>query len=263
LKICDFSGGTVAFDVKSQASNTAIQYDLLQIINSDLSFTGLDSISYSVYTKNLAGVQTGPTRVLAGQNYNFNTRQQQANTADIIIAPTMTNIDRWTSPAIDLERLNTILVQNIVGTYYSANTVSESLGGHGNGGAQARYITRRVTLNNNMVSTGLTVFVDVNRQPGTKIEVYYKVLNQNDANGFDNQPYVLMNPILTPGSGLPTTDATSYVSDTYQALNITYHDITTNTLYNNFNVFAIKICMYSSNPAIVPQIKNFRAIATA
>jgi hypothetical protein len=28
-------------------------------------------------------------------------------------------------------------------------------------------------------------------------------------------------------------------------------------------VFAIKVCFYSDNPAIAPQIKNFRAIATA
>jgi hypothetical protein len=28
-------------------------------------------------------------------------------------------------------------------------------------------------------------------------------------------------------------------------------------------VFAIKVVMYSNNPAIAPQIKNFRAIATA
>ena len=175
----------------------------------------------------------------------------------------MTNIDRWTSPVIDLERLNTVLIKNILTPYYSANTVSESLGGFGNGGASGRYITRRVTLNNNFASTGLTVFVDVNRQPGTSIEVYYKVLNQNDVNNFDLNPYVKMNPILIPGAGLPYTDATSYTSDTYQALNITYNDITTGTKYTNFNVFAIKVVFYSSNPAIAPQIKNFRAIATA
>jgi hypothetical protein len=118
-------------------------------------------------------------------------------------------------------------------------------------------------LNNNFASTGLTVYLDVNRQPGTKIEVYYKVLNQSDANNFDNNPYVLMNPILTPGAGLAYTGATDYVSDTYQALNISYNDITTNIPYTNFNVFAIKVVFYSSNPAIAPQIKNFRAIATA
>jgi hypothetical protein len=88
-------------------------------------------------------------------------------------------------------------------------------------------------------------------------------LNQNDPNNFDLNPYVKMDPILIPGIGLATTGITDYTSDTYQALNITYNDIVTGTTYTNFNVFAIKVVMYADNPAIVPQIKNFRAIATA
>jgi len=264
LKICDFAGGSVTFDVTANSAPTAFSYDLLQLISNDLTFNGFDSINYAVKTTSLtANTLSSATKVVSNQNHNFSTRQVHSTSGDLIIEPTMTNTDRWTSPMIDLERLNTVLVQNIINPYYSANTTSELLGGFHNGTAVARYITRRVTLNNNFQSTGLTVYMDVNRQIGTKIEVYYKVLNSNDANNFDNNPYVLMNPILTPGAGVIYTDATSYTSDTYQALNITYNDLTTNALYNNFNVFAIKVVMYSTNPSIVPQIKNFRAIATA
>ena len=263
LKICDFAGGSQTFNITSNSSPSAIQYDLMQLMPSHLSFNGLDTINFATVTKDATTSTTSTSSILEGQNHQFSTRQIQSSTGDIVLQPSLTNLDRWTSPVIDLQRLNTVLVKNILTPYYSANTVSESLGGFGNGGASARYITRRVTLDNNFASTGLTVYVDVNRQPGTKIEVYYKVLNQNDANNFDLNPYVLMNPILAPGAGLSYTDATSYTSDTYQALNITYNDITTGTTYTNFNVFAIKICFYSSNPAIAPQIKNFRAIATA
>ena len=264
LKLCTFGGGSVTFDITSNTSSSAIQYDLVQLLNNDLSFNSLDSINYKILTKDSSsGVQIGPNKIISHQNFNFSTRQQQLNSGDIIIRSTVTNADRYTSPVIDLERLNTVLVKNIITPYNSANTVSESLSGHYNGGASARYITRRVTLNNNFDSTGLTVYMDVNRQSGTKIEVYYKVLNANDPNNFDDQPYVLMNPILSPGSGLVITDAISYTQDMYQALNISYNDIVTNTLYTNFKVFAIKVVMYSNNPAIAPQIKNFRAIATA
>jgi hypothetical protein len=264
LKICDFAGGTTTFDVTSNTSPSIIDYDLVQLMTNDLSFNSLDSINYKILTKDAAsGVQSSPTSIVPHQNFNFTTKQRQSSTGDIIIRPTVTNIDRFTSPVIDLERLNTILVKNVITPYYSANTVSESLGGHYNGGAVARYISRRVTLNNNFDSTGLTVYVDVNRPSGTKIEVYYKVLNSNDANNFDDQPYVLMNPILTPGSGLVITGANDYTEDVYQALNISYHDITNNTLYTNFKYFAIKIVMYSNVSSIVPQIKNFRTIATA
>ena len=263
LKICDFAGGTQTFNITSNSSPSAIQYDLMQLMPSHLSFNGLDTINFAAVTKDATTSTTSTSGILEGQNHQFSTRQIQSSTGDIVLQPTVTNLDRWTSPVIDLQRLNTILVKNILTPYYSANTVTESLGGFGNGGAASKYITRRVTLDNNFASTGLTVYVDVNRQPGTKIEVYYKVLNQNDANNFDNNPYVLMSPILAPGAGLSYTDATSYVTDTYQALNITYNDITTGTVYTNFNVFAIKVCFYSSNPANAPQIKNFRAIATA
>jgi hypothetical protein len=269
LKICDFAGGTTTYEVNSKTSPSIINYDLLNLITSDMSFNSLDSISYGVKTKDATTgiITTDPTPVLEGQNYQFATRQEQNVSGDIVIVPSLTNTDRWTTPVNDMQRLNTILVTNILTPYNSANTVQESLGGFGNGGAAARYITRRVTLDNNFASTGITVFMNVNRQPGTKIEVYYKVLNQYDKNNFDTQPYVLMSPIFTAGSStqpvLPFTGATDYVSDTYQALNITYNDITTGATYKNFNVFAIKVCFYSDNPAIAPQIKNFRSIATA
>jgi hypothetical protein len=263
MNVCDFAGGSVTFDVKSKMTDE-IDFDLIHLMTQDLAFNSLDSINYKVLTHNLAtGTQSSPVPVVANQNYNFTSRQKVSTAGDIIIRPTITNTDRWTSPVIDLERLNTILIRNNIAPYYSANTTSESLGGHYNGGAVARYITRRVTLNNNFDSTGLTVFLDVNRQPGTKIEVYYKVLSILDLNTFDDQPYHLMDPILAPGAGLAYTGPSDWTSDTYQALNITYNDITNNTLYSSFNIFAIKVVMYSSNPAIVPQIKNFRAIATA
>ena len=263
LNICDFAGGSVTFDVKSNVSSE-IDFDLVHLMTQDLAFNSLDSINYKVLTHSLStNTLSAPIPVVANQNYNFTSRQKVSTVGDIIIRPTVTNTDRWTSPVIDLERLNTILVRNNITPYYTANTASESLGGNYNGGAAARYITRRVTLNNNFDSTGLTVFVDVNRQPGTKIEVYYKVLSILDLNTFDAQPYHLMDPILAPGSGLAYTGPSDWTSDTYQALNISYNDITTGSLYSSFSVFAIKVVMYSSNLAIVPQIKNFRAIATA
>jgi hypothetical protein len=264
LNICDFAGGSTTFNVTSNTSSELIDFDTLQLMSHDLTFNSLDSINYNVVTKDKNTSSTiGPTNVLTGRNFNFSTRQVQSSSGDIIIQPTVNNIDRWTSPVIDLHRLSTILTKNIVTPYYSANTVSESVGGFGNGGGSARYITRRVTLNNNFASTGITVFVDVNRPPGTSIEVYYKVLNQNDTNNFYSNPYTKMGSVFTPGIGLGATGTSDYVSDTYQALNITYNDIVDGTTYSDFNVFAIKIVMYADNPAIVPQIKNFRAIATA
>jgi hypothetical protein len=49
--------------------------------------------------------------------------------------------------------------------------------------------------------------------------------------------------------------------DEYKVDDITY---TSNGIqYGTFKVFAIKIVMFSENPAFVPKIKNLRVIATS
>ena len=263
LRICDFAGGTSNFDITSKQSNE-IEYDLVQIINSDLTFTNSDSINYKMITKsNETRVLSSAFDIISGQNHNFTSRQYQSSAGDIIIRPSLKNVARFTSPVIDLERLNAVLVRNEILPYTDAATVYESLPGFYNGGSVAKYISKRVTLNNNFDSTGLTVYVAVNRQPGTKIEVYYKVLNGNDQNSFDDQNYVLMDQIFTTFGGPTITGPTDWTEDTYQSLNISYDDIRTGATYNNFKVFAIKICMYSDNPVYVPQLKKLRVIANA
>ena len=263
MNICDFAGGTATFDAATLASDE-FDYDLLHLITQDLTFGQLGTINYKVLTHDLAThTSSAPISLLADDNYNFPVRQTKYDASDIIVRTTLTNTDRWTSPVIDLERLNTVLVKNNITPWSNEVSLSELTGGFYNGLASTRYITRRVTLNNNFDSTGLTVFVDVNRQPGTKIEVFYKVLSGIDSNNFDDQPYVMMEPILAPGSGFGYTGPTDWTSDTYQALNIMYNDIKSGTIYDSFKTFAIKVVMYSDNPAIAPQIKNLRAVATA
>ena len=263
LNRCDFAGGTVSFDATSNNSTLPIYYDLLQVTTNDLTFADSDLITYSVLTKNADTGSQSTLNIVPNDNINFASRQIQNTASDIIVRPTLTNINRYTSPVVDLERLNTILVKNIISSYnVSTSTSSESLGGFKNGNAVARYITRRVTLNDNFDSSGLTVYFDVQRPPGTSVEVYYKVLNQSDSNNFDDQLYVKMPAILTSGSGVSTTTPTTWTTDTYQSTGITYTDIKTNVTYNSFKTFAIKVVFYSSNPSFVPQIKNFRAIAS-
>lgn len=90
--------------------------------------------------------------------------------------------------------------------------------------ATSRYITKRVNLAENFDATGLTVYLDVNRRPGTKIEVYYKVLNvyDNISGGFDARPYIRMDQLNLTGSGVVVTGENDWTEDTYQALNIQY-----------------------------------------
>ena len=263
--VCDFAGGYASVQFTSNTSDILKTYDLIQLNSSDMTFNALDSIDYSIQTKDYSTtLMSDFIPITINQNQILPSRQKQQDSGDIVVRATLTNTDRWTSPVIDLERLYPVLVNNVVNAQTTDKIYSESQPGFRNGGAVSKYITKRVTLANNFDSTGLTVYLDVNRQPGTSIEVYYKVLNANDGNDFDDQPYHLMNPIFTPGGGLPSTGPNDWITDTYQALNIVYNDVKTSSVsYNNFKVFSIKICFYSSNSTFVPQVKNLRAIATA
>ena len=55
--------------------------------------------------------------------------------------------------------------------------------------SSSRYITRRVALNDGFEASDLAVYIDVNRPAGTDIKVYYKVLNENDNDTFDDKFY--------------------------------------------------------------------------
>ena len=60
--------------------------------------------------------------------------------------------------------------------------------------SQTRYITRVVELNDGFESSDIVAYLSVNRQPGTDIKVYYKVLNENDNDPFDFKFYNEMTP---------------------------------------------------------------------
>jgi hypothetical protein len=68
--------------------------------------------------------------------------------------------------------------------------------------SQSRYITRRVSLNDGFEASDLNVYIDVNRSAGTDIKVYYKILNENDTDNFDDKFYKQM-----------TLDGTAIIND--------------------------------------------------
>jgi len=132
------------------------------------------------------------------------------------------------------------------------------------GNATARYITRRVTLSDGFDSGDLRVYLNANKQAGTDIYVYYKVISSSDPTTFEEKSWQLMTQIgssnyvspnnfdyreltFAPGSnGLPSNQV-SYTSG--------------NTLYSSFRTFAVKIVMASERSGVVPKVKDLRVIA--
>ena len=132
------------------------------------------------------------------------------------------------------------------------------------GPAEARYITRSVTLNDGFDSGDLRVYLTAYRPQGSRILVYVKMLSISDPDAFEDKGYTLLTQLgnanfvslnsddyrellFAPGTGGVADNAISYVSN--------------GVSYDTFRTFAIKIVMAGTNSADVPRIRDFRVIA--
>jgi hypothetical protein len=257
LNQCVFNRGQISFTLNLESPTTSTDFDLLKLTTQELNFGTDTRITYEINTKTKAGgTFTGYTPLPIGSNFELSQTMTAAAAGDIAVRVTMNNADQNISPVVDLERISAILVKNKIDAYSSGiNTTELTASG---GTAQAKYITRRVTLADGFDATGLNINLLVNRRAGTSIKVYYKVLNKYDTTDFDSRPYVEIPQTTLAGNTVPTNNPDVYSEENYQALDISYIDGST---YNDFNVFAIKIVFFSSNQSIVPQIKALRVTA--
>lgn len=160
------------------------------------------------------------------------------------------------SPVIDMERASVITVSNRVDNPSAAvlegfnqvgNYVDETAGTGGS--VLAKYMTRKTELND--PAEILKLFVGINRPTNTWVDVYYKVLPVGSSAEFQSLPWVL----ATPDSPVPTTDDRNSYSE------VEYTIDETDLSNIEFSAFSIKIVMRSSNSAVYPSCKDFRAIA--
>jgi hypothetical protein len=132
------------------------------------------------------------------------------------------------------------------------------------GPAAARYISRRVTLNDGFDSGDLRVYLTAYKPSASQIYVYVKMLSSSDTDIFDDKEWQLLTPLgnanfvssnandyreltFAPGSNGIASNSITYISD--------------GVTYNTFRTFAIKIVFSSTNSANVPKVRDLRAIA--
>ena len=204
------------------------------------------------------GGSTGAAKIVALSSDALRASARLSNTAlgATIIKAQLSTIDPNVSPVIDLDRISTILVKNIISAK-SQQTIPET--NPSNGNAAAKYVTRMVTLAQGFEADNISVFFDANMQSGSSIEVYAKVLAADDNDTFNNKPWVLIPN--TSSTVTYSSSATDYMEQEYTLSGVSY--TSGGVQYNNFQSFAIKVVMYSDDATVIPQIKNFRAIATS
>ena len=167
------------------------------------------------------------------------------------------------SPAIDVQKATSYVINNLI------NNVSTNETGKSGGDANARYITKRVTLTENQTAEDIKVFITAYKPPETEIRVYYKILNAIDPDDFDDKSYVEMSQNSKSGINSVKDKLDDFIEYEYTIASanktgpggeVTYTNAAGAT-FLGFNTFALKIVMTSSTDVVVPQIRDMRAIA--
>jgi len=136
---------------------------------------------------------------------------------------------------------------------------------HSGGNGLSKYFTKKVVLTSGNDSGDLRVYYTAYRPFGTNISVYYKILNRNDTQSFEDSSWQLMTTTtnnntfsntrdnlyefeVAPGIGNMANNKISYTS-------------TNGATYTSFSQFAIKIILSTNDNTNVPYLTDIRAIA--
>jgi hypothetical protein len=132
------------------------------------------------------------------------------------------------------------------------------------GPAKARYISRRVTLNDGFDSGDIRIYLTAYKPKESQIYVYVKLLSTSDPETFDDKEWQLMTQL--GNANFVSTNNNNYRELLFapgqngvaqNSISYTTNDVT----YTTFRTFAVKIVMATTNSVDVPKIRDLRAIA--
>lgn len=129
------------------------------------------------------------------------------------------------------------------------------------GNAIARYMTRKVVLSNEFDASDIQAYITAVKPIGTDIQLYYKVMSRDDADqNFDNKFWKRMN-IVSGANNVFSKSSVDQIEYQYVTPNGNCQYSSGTSTFDTFNTFAVKICLFSSNPTIIPVVDDLRAIA--
>jgi hypothetical protein len=189
---------------------------------------------------------------------------------------TLNNSNKYLSPIIDISSKRIVCIENII----NSNTVNEETG---YGEAEARYISKTVTLADGQDAEDFLLYLTGYRPVNTDILVYVKFLSGDDPSALSSKIWTkleLRNPTLRSSSinnldykefvyglqtsiplyanGQPVTTAAYKPTGSENA--IRYAD-SGGAVYETYKSFDVKIVLTSSNKIYVPKVNDIRAIA--
>ena len=252
-------GATADAVFKDGTSSADYKADVIDIIPQEVKISGT-SINWAVKMSDAGtGVlDTNYFNVLQNSDFQLATQRVIKTTAGSYVAKaSLTSDNDQISPIIDTKRNSVITVENRV------NNLSTNEAAAAGGDALARYITKRVNLKDGFDATDLSVYLTCNRQAGTSVKVYYKVLSQFDPDTFDNKIWTLMNETSNSNSVSRSEENDEYLELEFNPSGTTASYQVGAVTYANFKIFAVKIVMTSASTTKVPLIRDLRVIALA
>ncbi|QIG73448.1 putative adsorption associated tail protein [Rhizobium phage RHph_I1_9] len=124
-----------------------------------------------------------------------------------------------------------------------------------NGNADARYVSKVVTLEDDYVTDRADIMMDISAPSGSDVKLYFRAKNNADAESIQLKEW---SEITQNNRKTSTTDEfieTKFTVDlTYTADN--------GAVFDEVNSVQVKMVLLSSNTSIVPKCKNFRLITS-
>ena len=245
-----FKDGTTAAQVKA---------DIIQIVPQEVRINNtLINWAYKMTDASTSNLSTSYNTITQNDNHQLDTQKKITTSAGSYVSKaSLLSASTHISPVIDTIRNSVITIENIINNSITGETTSEG------GDATARYVTRRITLKDGFDATDIKVFLTANRQSGTNINVYYKILSQFDPAKYDDKFWTLMGETTNTNTVSRGDDESDYLELEYSTTTANTNYTVGSVTYDSFKTFAIKIVMTSNSTSRVPLIKDLRAIALA
>jgi hypothetical protein len=238
--------GTSLFAIQYDINNCELSNSLISIVSGGSSYaTGNTTVTISAPT---------------GQN------GQQAYATPVIANGVITSIN-FTNTGSGYIETPTATIVVASGSASGASAIINGETSKNGGPAKTRYVTKKVVLDAGFDSGDLNVYLTAYRPVNTDILVYYKILNRNDTQSFDDGYWQLMNKTKNSNTlysknredlyEFAFAPGTSGIDQGY----VSYMSTNGSQIYYSFNQFAIKIVLVTTDKTSVPFLTDMRCIA--
>ena len=265
INVCKFSPTTGSIELLNKESTNSVDYINEYRVNMSDITPENTSISCSVRVGNESSAHLVETNknIIPSTGAIQPISNSEGNICEVTM--TLNTSSEYVSPVFDLERASFVRIENLINNnditdpedpaYNGELEPTNSMAASENYKTKARYITKKVTLEEGLEAENITVMMSLNNPisstPGrSNIKVFVRPIPIGEID-LDNTNYI----------ELATSDTlNSSSTDDYRE--VTFTNIGS-TVLNKFRTFSIKVLMLGPlNGSAIPKIKNLRVIAT-